>query len=690
MRYSNVDYAVVYVDPSKSSGGDGSTPAKAMNALPSSAGDFADNVCYLVRRTAEDKACTIPNGTNYGITNLMIVGMPLASDPMWELVPAEARTAWGSDSAQYANVKTSTSGCSFQAPYAQQFVLHRTYLFRDGVTADNYLLKFNNTSDFTGCFSFDHCKFGAKGVNLDSSSYRSEVTTNCICGYVYIYNARMVSVTDCVMAHGLCAYSSYPHGIYVRFAEVMNVDNVRVFSPAWTNSNQAYPLCLSEYALDGVECNVRNVTQTVRLNGTSGQYVPSLMAAQGYVSMNVENIVVKTGEPLSANRPTNYQVYNPLLNFQSVVEMSMRNVDLEYRDCWNARTTVLNLSRCYVSNYVPGIVKELKDIKVAMAREDGIGSPISYSYASQSGSGYAAVVMEFNSNYASVYAKVPQVDGLTVLNPRGKAFYGENIRLTDAEFEGSVFLKGSVADIRSVKTWFPGNAVNVYEGTHARVRKIVCNVENDVYPYNEDPAVGTTFSDNGSVFVDESNTGLRPMTAQTSKSDRIYQGIGCNNEGTDGHFAFRCANGLCDTWSVRRQGGGASALKLYNNACSNAGTMVLRRRPFNGMQLLPTSTGRHVLRAYVAFKGFAKPAEMYRHFFLSVQVGGRTYYSTLHGRWADDATSVWVNDSELTKRVLELPVDIQEVEPVDVRVYYSWYASGGFVYLDPDIKLTEA
>ena len=118
--------------------------------------------------------------------------------------------------------------------------------------------------------------------------------------------------------------------------------------------------------------------------------------------------------------------------------------------------------------------------------------------------------------------------------------------------------------------------------------------------------------------------------------------------------------------------------------------MVLGRRPFNGMQLLPTTTGRHIVRAYIAFKGYAKPAEMYRQFFLSVEVGGRTYYSTLHGRWADDPTSVWVNDTDLTQMVLELPIDIDEVMPVDVRVYFSWYAAGGFVYLDPDIKLMGA
>jgi hypothetical protein len=27
---------------------------------------------------------------------------------------------------------------------------------------------------------------------------------------------------------------------------------------------------------------------------------------------------------------------------------------------------------------------------------------------------------------------------------------------------------------------------------------------------------------------------------------------------------------------------------------------------------------------------------------------------------------------------------------VDVRVYFSWYSAGGFVYLDPDIKLMGA
>ena len=690
MRYSNIDYTVLYVDPSKATNGNGSTPANALNALPTSVSGIADNTCYIIRRTAEAKACTLPSGTNNAVTNLMFIGMPMAADAMWDLVPQAAKTAWGSDTAEYANIQTTTASCSLQLPYIQQFVMHRVYLCRNGVDASAYLLRFNNSSDYIGCFSFDNCKFGSRGIDMNLSTYAAELTSARLCGYVYIYYARMLSVTNSVINHGLCGYSSYGHGIYCRWADVMNVENVQVFSPASTSSSQGYPLCLSESSGEGVECNIRNVTQTIRRNGASGQYVPTLLAVQGYIAMRLEGITVKTGTPLSAASPTSYQMSYAALSFQSVYELTAENLDLEYADCWNCRAPVLQFSRCYSSTYVPGCDKHLRNIKVTLARENGIGTPLSYENASSTGYNYAAVSLEFSNDNADVKAKVVQVDGITVRCPRGKALYAESVRLTDGEFEGAVHLKASVADIRSVKTWFPGKAVNAYEGTHMRVRKLECNLENTDYPYNEDPAVGTSFSDNASVFVDESNSGLRPMSATTLRAEHIYQGIGCNNEGEDGHFAFRCANGLCDTWSVHRQGGGASALKIYNNSYSGGGTMALGRRPFNGMQLLPTTTGRHILKAHIAFKGYAKPAELYRHFFVSVETGGKVFYSTLHGRWSDDASAVWVNDSELTKLVLELPIDIAAVQPVDVRVYFSWYSSGGFVYLDPDIELVEA
>lgn len=687
MRLSNVEFSVLYVDPSRSTNGNGSSPATAMNQLPTSVTGLQNNTCYLIRRTAETKALTLPSGTNNSITNLAFIGMPMASDELWELMPTEAKTVWGADAAEYANIQTTSSSCSLQLPYIQHFLMHGVYLFRNGVDAGAYLLRFNNTSDYIGCFSFDHCKFGSKGIDADLNTYKTELTASRLCGYVYIYYARMVSIANTVINHAALGYSSYPHGIYCKWADVMNVENVEVFSLAGSNSSQAYPLMLADTYAEGVECNIHNLTQTIRLNGTSGQYVPQLLLVQGYVSLVVKGVKVKTGEPLSANRPTSYQIYTALLNFQNVYELSMDDIDLEYKDCWNMRAQAINVSRSYTSTYVPGCDKHLKNIKVRLASENGIGASLSYENASASGSSNAAVAFEFSNDNAYVRAKCVQVDSIQIVAPRCKALYAECVRLTNGEFEGSIHLKGTVADIKSLKTWFPGKALNAYDGTHVRVRELVCNTENLDYGFNEDPAVGTSFSDNGNVFVDKSNTGLRPMAASTSRAEHIYQGVGCNNEGAEGHFAFRCANGLCDTWSVHRQGGGASALKIYNNAYSNGGTMVLGRRPFNGMEILPTTTGRHILTAHIACKGFAKVEELYRHFIISVEVGGKTYYSTLHGRWVDDAASVWVNDSDLKQLKLELPLDIVETKPVNVRVYFSWYASGGFVYLDPDIGL---
>ena len=341
-------------------------------------------------------------------------------------------------------------------------------------------------------------------------------------------------------------------------------------------------------------------------------------------------------------------------------------------------------------NYVPGVVKRIEDVTIALASSGGIGEVCTYSNATSTRESYSAVVMSFSSSDTTMYAKVVEAAGLTVKCPRGKALYADNIRLTDAEFEGTVILSATEADVKSIKTWFPGKALYVQNGSHARVRYMEANLANPDYAYNEDPLVFSTFDNYGSVFVDESNASLSPMAASSSKAQHIYQGIGCNNEGADGHFAFRCQNALCDTWSVRRTGGGTAALKLSNNVCSGADMMVLGRRPFNGMQLTPTTTGRHVLRAHIAFKGYASPAELYRHFVVSATVKGRVWYSTVHGRWADDSASTWVNDSNLTQLVLEMPIDIAEVSPVDVRVYFSWYSAGGFVYLDPAIEVAKA
>ena len=691
MRYSNIDFNVVYVDPSKSSSGDGSTPANALNALPSTASAFADNTCYLIRRTAETTAAVVPNGTNSSIKNLMLLGMPNASDELYELAPAAAKSAWGGDSAEYANIQSTSASGSFALPNACVFLLHRVYLFRDGIGADQYILKFNYTSSpGIGCFAFEHCKFGSRGVNVDKSSYAGAVTASRLKSYVYVYYARVLDIRDCVLNHAVAGNTQNPCGFYCYFADILNVDGVKVYSPVWTDyTSSAYPLFLSGTYQKGVECTIRNVEQTVRMNGSSGTHVPTLLYLQGYISCTVEDVTVAMGAALDATSPTSLSIDYAMMYFYGVYELGMKSVDVNLPNVWYAKSPVLQFDRCYSGNYVPGVVKRIEDVSIVLASTAGIGEVCTYANATITRDSYAAVVLSFTQSDCAMYAKVMEVAGLTVKCPRGKALYAENVRLTDATFEGTVILSYTEADINSIKTWFPGKALYVQYGSHARVRLMEANLANAEYPYNEDPLVFSTYSDNGSVFVDESNASLSPMTTTSGRASHIYQGVGCNSEGAAGHFAFRCANGLCDTWSVRRTGGGSAALKLSNNTCSGADTMVLGRRPFNGMQLTPATSGRHILRAHVAFKGYAVASELYRQFIVSATVGGRVWYSSVHGRWVDDSSSVWVNDSDLEQMALEMPIDVAEASPVDVRVYFAWYSAGGFVYLDPAIELTK-
>ena len=137
MIYSNVDFNVVYVDPSIETPGDGTTPESALKTLPAVASDFINNTCYLIRRTSEEAAVIIPNGENTNITNLLLLGMPDPSDLMYDFVPEEVKSAWGADSAKYANVKSVVADGRFQLPNLRVFLMHRIYLFRDGIESNN-------------------------------------------------------------------------------------------------------------------------------------------------------------------------------------------------------------------------------------------------------------------------------------------------------------------------------------------------------------------------------------------------------------------------------------------------------------------------------------------------------------------------------------------------------------------------
>ena len=128
------EYNVIYVDPSIGTAGDGSTPALALTDLPSEASGLQENTCYLIRRT-DGTACNLPSGTNNSLRRLLLMGMPFPSDPLHEFVPAEAKAAWGLDTARYANIRATSSSQSLAANQLECLLLHRLNMARSGVSS---------------------------------------------------------------------------------------------------------------------------------------------------------------------------------------------------------------------------------------------------------------------------------------------------------------------------------------------------------------------------------------------------------------------------------------------------------------------------------------------------------------------------------------------------------------------------
>lgn len=694
MRYSNIDFNVVYVDPTLESSGDGTTPATALNTLPD-ANSFADNTCYLIRRTTEDKACIISTGSNASVKNIMFLGMPTVSDKMYEFVPDEAKTAWDGDEAMYANIQSTSYNGRLQFSNIEQFVLHRVYLFRDNINADAYIFYLYTRTESKACVQIEHCKFGSKGIDLDQDSYTGEPITNSrLKAYFYVYYARMFILRDCIINHTVTGNTNDAHGIFCYYADILDVEDIKVYSPMYYTSYDYRSLMLSETEREGIECTIRNVSQKIFFNGTY-EYVPVLLSAYGYLNARISSINVELSGALGNTRPSNLRLCCKMIYLYYLRDFTIKDITVSLPDLWKLDSggRCVSIEDCYAANYVPGVEKEVSGITVTLASEDGIGNANTFDEAKESSESYSAVCLDFSREDTSCSWKMPQVSGLVVTNPRGKALYCYNARITDTTLDGTATFRCTLADITKLTSYYPGNLIYAEDGSHIRIHELEANLEHELIG-NGYPAITSSFSNRSNIFIDKSNIALRPLTTLNSNDYYIYQGTACNNEGADGHFVQVVPNGVCDTWNVHREGGGNACLKLWNNTYDTMRTMVLGRKPFQGILLTPAETGRHIFKLHVAWKGYTSDSEIYRRFLVSLGIndtdtGERSLWSSSDGRWADDSDAVWANDSELTQKVLEIPFDILKPAPIDVRFYFSWYSGSGFLYVDPAVELVK-
>ena len=252
LKYNSINYNIVYVDPSIESAGDGSSHSSALKTLPS---PLVDETCYLIRRTTEEYLTDMQKSHNVGLRNIIFLGMPKQGSFFYDLIDEDTRNAWGSDVAEYANIRMNSNSyndsSSDDANYTnvvyyetntENFIAENCYFFRDGEGASSYsdinmMFAFNQSS-YRQNIRFNGCKFGYTQYDIDDVDFlanNTDISTNTSkypqnkCqGYVGVNYANTLSFNDCIFNIAMC-YMASPYfqqsicdgrfkGIYVRYA----------------------------------------------------------------------------------------------------------------------------------------------------------------------------------------------------------------------------------------------------------------------------------------------------------------------------------------------------------------------------------------------------------------------------------------------------------------------------------------
>lgn len=718
MIFSNTDFTLKYLDPSAEENGDGTTPESPLNAFPESIGDLGDNTAWIIRRTSEENSALLPSGNTSEIRNILFIGMPKSTDPLWTMMPRIAQEAWGSDEADYASIRANTGDepwgdeYGFVLPACKTFMLHRVYVFRDDSWAYMSIFKFP-AQDYTASISIENCKFGQKGIDLDSQDFTTSTNTSRCKAFFYINTAHVLSMHRCIfniVNDGDDWYGDTADPFHLNNASYISVSDVDVYTTTSQYGGDYGPgggtaLCFSNGSWGGAFSDYQNLRFHILVNGTWG-YMPCLFYSAVNDYCRIRNITATVEErKLGTNNPSQFCVGQSMIRSHGSREFEIDGITVTIPKCWRITEggRVVSISG-FCNSTIPGFSKSVRNITISMAETDGVDNEAStgnyYEWVRQ-GIGdigrypwYSALELSFSERSYSEGAWEPViVSGITVTHPHGVALYAYGCQIRNCSLKGTIKLRRCVADVTSMTSFYPGYALFAAEASTLRVGTLTLGKENaEITGGADDPAVGSYYSDTSFIYVGTCNGPLKSNIGGTATN--VYNGYNviCGNESDAGHYTCRSENYICDTWNARRTGGAPACLKIISSA-NGSGGMSLGRAPFRGFQVTPAATGIHRLELHIAAKGISDLSELNRRLLVQVAVPRASgtqdvYFSSTSGHWEDDSSAEWVNDSEMVQKKLVMPLNITEAGALDVKIHYQLYSASGYVYIDPSIALT--
>ena len=690
MFYSNIQYTVCFVDPSRGTNGSGITLQDARNELPTTDSEWKENTLYLIRRTAEDYYVTLPP-ISVGRHNFVFMGMPKQGDFYWEAVPQQAKDAWGADTAEYANIGNNSSN-HWTCNNAINLHFYNCYLMRVSNNRNYYTVyNYNQNARYQTNVSFKNCKFGYKDVDLENQQYPARVTVYSTY-FFYGYYLKSFIMKDCLINFSVYDTGSY-YGFSIEDAQLLSITNCEMYSVTQSSYYSNYIIYCrgnsnydNRYYLENINCHIR-INETYR-------YIPTFIYLANASFFSCKNIVTDLKRQLGTGTLTELILYYQAFRFEGMRLYDIDNFVWGIPKLWDIQSNgnVLYCNSFHCRTSIPGAKMSVKNIYITMQQQDGYGTPNYYSRAKNTGSEYAAFVFSA-SNSSADNAKLPLLENINIYNIKGKAAYFNRCQIRNSRFHGSISCFNAIGDIEEIVSDYPAYQLYLADCSQIRVQRIETNQNNQTYPPQQQPVVSPTmWGQECFCYVDYCNAFIRPTSNSNSEEQAYYSAI-CGNEIEDGHFSQKSANYVIDTWSVYRENGAKASLKCWNNFCNTNYGMWLGAQPFGGSKLTPLEVGTNYLIVYIAYKGFTAQENLGNKLIFQANVpngngGYDRYFSSCDGMWLNDRNSVWKNDSGLTQKVLVMPLEVKTLEQqIDLKIQFSWYSSSGYVYIDPAFKL---
>lgn len=663
---------------------------------------------------------------------------------------------WGDDNFNNTNNKT-----LFKTNSIRNFYAATCYFYRDGnggaqnsyANQFGYMFAFDYGSRFADV-TFNNCKFGYTQYNFENDDYiasNTDVSTDTSkypqykCqGYIGIQNCNTFTVNNCVINHIYTSNNATSYGYYFTrgTSKCIRMRNLNKF--IFTN-NQYNVLYRNSYSR--TDSMFENTNGIVLNDGNSGQesYNNASQRTKAVVkNIEVNRIYTATGARIAAqnlrvdatdlmanNIRVNHKVmHNDMLTgwnsniingaFIELEGSNSLNVSEIYADFTGSNVNSARVLKIYSTSNTVGNPKDFcRDIYIKMdptGTLDMGGSVVdlirSYMLFNSStdmqnvDSNNTWIEYSYNINMAG--SSIVNNIVVEAENTTNHAIHCERFSIKSPCIKGKVYLGNSTADIKKhYNNISTSTGALVYGSSYYKCDDYEANLN---YP-NYNGTAQITWQPNGrsSVYINKSNCILYDETPYTT----IYlpssnNSFVCPNYIKTGQFFQRNEVCFCKSWNTVRTGSNSQGSLRFNNNYAdinnNSYPLIVGHEPYSGIQIVPSSTGKKVLTAYMATKNMdaseigytgrigihVNCPEKYTDYYNVEKTNFKQHeYTSEAIGWQSD-NSTWSGDTNLRTYKCEIPIEVFTLdEPIDVKIWFNWYSVNGYVYVDPDFKLTD-